>query len=90
MILLKADKAIEHKADKGLKSGLQDQLSELEDNGIYLYKNLETNEDNSKDNWFKEDFKCKNSDIEVTTTNTSSNQAKKKLVQIFKGEVLIF
>lgn len=63
---LKACEAIEHEAGEGLKGGLVDQLSELENSEAYLYKNLESDEDSSKDDWLEEDFKCEDSDTEAT------------------------
>lgn len=72
-MLLKACEAIEHEAGEGLEGGLVDQSSELEDNGAYLYKNLETDEDSSGDDWLEEDSECEDSDTEATATNASSN-----------------
>lgn len=89
-MLLKACEAIKYKVGKGLGGGLVDQLSELENNKEYLYQNMKNNEDNSKDDWLREDFESENSNIEATSSNTSSKWAKEKLVQIFKGEVPIF
>lgn len=65
-MLLKACEAIEHEAGEGLEGGLVDQSSELEDNEAYLYKNLESDEDSSEDDWLEEDSKCEDSDTEAT------------------------
>lgn len=74
--------AIKYKANKGLNGSLVDQSSELEDNRAYLYKNLETNKNSSKNNWLEEDSEYKDSNIKAMTTNVLSNQAKKNLIQI--------
>ncbi len=65
-MLLKACEAIEHEAGEGLEGGLVDQSSELGNNEAYLYKNLESDEDSSEDDWLEEDFKCEDSDTEAT------------------------
>lgn len=73
MVLLKACEAIENEVGKGLNGRLVDQLFELEDNEVYLYQNMESDENISKNNWLVENSESKDSDTEATSRNTSSN-----------------
>lgn len=49
-MLLKICETIKHEVDEGLNGGLVDQSFELEDNKVYLYQNMESVENSSKDN----------------------------------------
>lgn len=73
MVLLKACEAIENEVGKGLNGRLVDQLFELEDNEAYLYQNMESDENISKNNWLVENSESKDSDTEATSRNTFSN-----------------
>lgn len=72
-MLLKACEAIEYEVRKGLDSRLVDQSPELEDNEVYLYWNLESDKDNSEDDWIAKDSESENSDIKTTSSHASSN-----------------
>lgn len=80
MVLLKAYKAIEYEVSKGLDSRLVDKSLELENNEVYLYQNLESDENNSEDDWLAKDSKSENSNTKTTNNHASSNWAKEKLV----------
>lgn len=60
-MLLNICKAIKYEMDKVLDNKLIDKLSELEDNKVYLYQNMENNKNNSKDNWLVDNSKKEDS-----------------------------
>lgn len=83
-LFLKLCMAIKYKVGKNLDNKLGNNLSELEDNERYLYKNLENNEKSSKDDYLLENSKNENSNTKVTDSNIFNNKAKKTCLKYSK------